>query len=110
AANGHFDFFEDVFTDGKGRRPYWIGIEYLDDKWMIPTQDKDVAERHDYQIFTYNSVTYTRWRPSQPDGCCGRNVICAAADYQSRLGLWDDISCDENLPGVVCQRFAFQPV
>uniref|UniRef100_A0A914R3G7 C-type lectin domain-containing protein n=1 Tax=Parascaris equorum TaxID=6256 RepID=A0A914R3G7_PAREQ len=52
-------------------------------------------------------VTFTNWRPSQPDRCCGSNVTCVIANFGNRFtGMWDDAGCETvwaNPHGYVCK-------
>ncbi|VDK40776.1 unnamed protein product [Gongylonema pulchrum] len=93
--------------------PYWIGVRKLSGTWMVPMLNNATAARYGYHPFGYQPAVYTNWRSSQPDGCCGRNVTCVLANLKNGFGQWDDAFCDRvrtSPAGVVCQRYAYQPV
>ncbi|VDN18762.1 unnamed protein product [Gongylonema pulchrum] len=101
-----------IYTNGNGKAvgSFWIGIHKIHGDWQIPSQDRATAASLDWgKSFGYGKVINTFWAPRQPSGCCGGpNVSCVISNY-NKNSQWDDASCTIKA-GVVCQRYAFQPV
>lgn len=86
-------FNENSFINGLvGGSAYWIGLRKVGRTWMW--QDGTAA-------------SFTNWRPSQPDGCCGPDVTCTIVNYANAGGQWDDAGCTtlwRNPTNIVCKR------
>ncbi|VDM47680.1 unnamed protein product [Toxocara canis] len=70
--------FVNTLVLSSGGLTYWIGLRKVYGAWIWPDG---------------RPATYLRWRPTQPDGCCGADVTCAIANYVDGAGYWDDAGC-----------------
>lgn len=77
-----------------GGGAYWIGLRKAGAIWLWQNGAP---------------ATYTNWRRSQPDGCCGGDVTCVLVNYANAAGQWDDAGCSQlwrNPSNIVCKRAA----
>uniref|UniRef100_A0A0R3RFE0 C-type lectin domain-containing protein n=1 Tax=Elaeophora elaphi TaxID=1147741 RepID=A0A0R3RFE0_9BILA len=84
--------FTGKFAELAGNDTYLIGLLKDGNEW--------------YWIDNYTELNYTNWRILEPNGCCGTNVKCAAANWNGMTdGQWNDIDC-EDIPSAnfVCKK------
>ncbi|VDK67246.1 unnamed protein product [Anisakis simplex] len=72
---------------------YWIGLILVGNVWTYTTG---------------SPATFFRWRPTQPDKCCGNTipVRCVLVNWVGNTGLWDDAGCEgawSPLDGFICK-------
>uniref|UniRef100_A0A0M3HPY6 C-type lectin domain-containing protein n=1 Tax=Ascaris lumbricoides TaxID=6252 RepID=A0A0M3HPY6_ASCLU len=71
--------FVNELTLKRGAYRYWIGLNKINGTWRLSNGD---------------IPTFTNWRITQPDLCCGLNVTCVLVNYIDLSGLWDDAGCN----------------
>ncbi|KAL3990123.1 Lectin C-type domain family protein [Acanthocheilonema viteae] len=75
-----------------GNDTYLIGLFKDDNQW--------------FWIDNNTELNYTNWRKLEPNGCCGVNVKCVAANWNGMTdGQWNDIDCEDSSPAnFVCKK------
>ncbi|KHN70618.1 Aggrecan core protein, partial [Toxocara canis] len=86
--------FVNDLAKANGASKYWIGLNKIGGVWR----------------WSNGSLpTFTSWRITQPDGCCGANVTCVLVNYIGESGVWDDAGCNyiwARPQGYVCKTAA----